>query len=95
METNINFLKGDFIMKNSYERMEKEIKEFKKLFVSNFGEEALQSMGEEELKAMQCLLRLVDASTDLMKDWTETMEEQDRKLTQILALLERANLSKD
>lgn len=67
-----------------------EIEELKKLMFSMVdAESAIKDMDRTTLKAMQLCLRLIDDSCDLMKEYVDVLDEQNKKLDMILEKLNK------
>ena len=69
-----------------------DIDEVKKMFVGLMCEESvLMDMDEKTLKAVQISLKMIDDASDLMREYANVLEEQDRKLDMILEKLDEEN----
>lgn len=64
--------------------------ELKKMAVGMMcDEDVLMSMDEKSLKAMQLSLGLIDDAVDLMEEYVNTLDEQNKKLDMILEKLDK------
>ena len=64
--------------------------ELKKMIVSMMcDEDMFMSMDSNSLKAMQLALGAIDDASDLMKEYANTLDEQNKKLDMILAKLDK------
>ena len=66
------------------------IGEFKKLVVKQMcDEDMFMSMDPDSLKTLQLCLETIDDASDLMKEYVEVLDEQNKKLDMILAKLDK------
>ena len=64
--------------------------ELKKMTVSMMcDEDMLMSMDSNALKAMQLALGAIDDASDLMEEYANTLDEQNKKLDMILEKLDK------
>ena len=64
--------------------------ELKKMAVGMMcDEDMFMSMDEKSLKAMQLSLGLIDDAIDLMEEYANTLDEQNKKLNMILEKLDK------
>ena len=64
--------------------------ELKKMVVGMMcDEDVLMSMDEKSLKTMQLSLGLIDDAADLMEEYVNTLDEQNKKLNMILEKLDK------
>lgn len=79
-------------MKTITNEIIEDIDEVKKMFVGLMCEESvLMDMDEKTLKAVQISLKMIDDASDLMREYANVLEEQDRKLDMILEKLDEEN----
>ncbi len=66
------------------------IGEFKKLIVKQMSDEdMIKSMDSDSLKALQLCLESIDDASDLMEEYANTLDEQNKKLDMILEKLDK------
>lgn len=66
-----------------------EIEEIKEIFLKEMAKgDMFTDMEPEEFIAIQKCLKLIDKSSELMKEYVEVLESQDNKLDKILVKLE-------
>lgn len=64
--------------------------ELKKMVVGMMcDEDVLMSMDDKSLKTMQLSLGLIDDAADLMEEYVNTLDEQNKKLNMILEKLDK------
>lgn len=62
--------------------------EFKELVVKQMcDEDMIKSMNSDSLKAFQLCLESIDEASDLMEEYANTLDEQNKKLDMILEKL--------
>lgn len=66
-----------------------EIEEIKEIFLKEMAKgDTFTDMEPEGIIAIQKCLKLIDKSSELMKEYVEVLESQDNKLNKILVKLE-------
>lgn len=66
------------------------IGEIKKLVVKQMcDEDMIKSMDSDSLKALQLCLEFIDDANNLMEEYANTLDEQNKKLDMILAKLDK------